>query len=272
MLKVRILILMVIISCKDTSYDSNKTNISQIVSCDYKFTTGEPTKREFEYDTSIQWKSLNNNEELFVSNFIGLAFKISYNYQDTQYHFDVFDSTLYYAEGTNYNKYYKRGEGQQMFFDKEKKYKDSIKIGNKIIKRFESQGFETISYLFTLWELIDSNKLKFISVLDKILLEGIGIVWIDTIVNDSNKTYIIGKSLGGDGGDMWGAVWVVKWVQPNKLEVVERIGWNYEASYEEQDPNPLDYKLNDNGRIIIQRMNIEGDKMLIVKEINLFDD
>lgn len=122
-----------------------------------------------------------------------------------------------------------------------------LKYHNKIVTTMHGSGFESVSHIITIWN-IKEDTIYLETILDKLLFEGIGGVIIDTILPyDSNKNIIIGNSGGGDGGDVWGSLWIGVWNKPRSLKVVyikKWIGIN-------EDYTNIDFKILPNNTIRI---------------------
>jgi len=137
-------------------------------------------------------------------------------------------------------------------------------------------GFENVGHIFNVWEDSGNGELIYLSTLNKILFEGIGGVWIDTIVGTKNNgNLIIGRSFGGDGGYMWGSIWIGQWKGVNELTIIhtERIGYeefnNYITVVENDNVIPIGYRLiKGNEKIEFTKLN-QNKEAIVFKTIDI---
>ena len=90
---------------------------------------------------------------------------------------------------------------------------------------------EACSSILTVWKQ-QAETYRLLEILDKPPGGGSGI--IDSIFTYNDATLIIGHNTGGDGGDMWGGIWLAEWKRPRHLEMHEIVEWAYETDWEKR--------------------------------------
>ena len=81
-------------------------------------------------------------------------------------------------------------------------------------------GFESITYLFTIWGK-NENFYLLESIIDTTLSVSIGGIIIHKIIEKSDNTFLIkGNSSGGDAEESWSSDWTGILTLPNSLKIV----------------------------------------------------
>lgn len=111
------------------------------------------------------------------------------------------------------------------------------RAGGRLISFWSDTEFKTVSKVIAVWRKSTGTP-TLETILNLAMLTDYGTAKFTEIYHVGNKRHIIiGRSSGGDGGTVWGSVWVGLWTEPRKFEIIE------EAKYEgdEQVARTLEY-------------------------------
>ncbi|MBI1288590.1 MAG: hypothetical protein GC178_13545 [Flavobacteriales bacterium] len=104
-----------------------------------------------------------------------------------------------------------------------------IKFRNKRLSVLGSDGFHHTSYLISVWDKA-GDSLSLNCLVNQLFWESIGTVGIDTVMNLSmDQRLILGYTSGGDGGDVWGSIWIALWSGDCDFRIV---AWQFWEDYQ----------------------------------------
>lgn len=155
--------------------------------------------------------------------------------------------SLCYLENRTKNKYH---------------FRDSL-----ILISLNDNGFEGISSIFVLLKLINDTQFQYLFTINRNFIEGIGHNFIDTVISNKSKTILVGRSFGGDGGDIWGSIWLGVWNNFSNLEIKYFKRW--ENGPEDLISNKYFFTITNNSSVIEIYQNGKNNTLNLINKINV---
>ncbi len=111
---------------------------------------------------------------------------------------------------------------------------------NRLLTIWGNGGFESTKQTIVIWKE-KGEALTLETVLDKAIIASIGQAYLSEIHHlKGNRHLLFGRTSGGDGGDIWGSLWIALWQEPREIQFLYNI--DYSGNYEKE--LRIDFKFN----------------------------